>query len=138
MKKAIAKISVAIHNRSRPSPKAMISTAPIKSSNPVVENNPTFVLAESCLSERLTKKVAIIANTQSVTRTTIAAVMKGITSPKEMLLMFGVIPENDEMVDQSPFQLGYSFIRKSLMFGRMIAIPIATDKTTPTMPAIMP
>ena len=68
----------------------------------------------------------------------IAAVMKGITSPKPMLLVFGVIPENDEMVVQSPFQLGYSFIRKSLMFGRTIAIPTAIDKTTPTMPAIMP
>jgi len=70
--------------------------------------------------------------------TTIAAVMNGIKSPKEMLLVFGVMPESDIMVDQSPFQLGYSFIRKSLMFGRMIAIPIATDMTTPTMPVIMP
>jgi len=53
VKKAIAKISVAIHNRIRPNPKRMISTAPMRSSNPVVENSPTFVLAESCLSERL-------------------------------------------------------------------------------------
>jgi len=95
VKKAIAKISVAIHNRSRPNPKAMIRTAPIRSSIPVVENNPTFVLVESCLSERLTKKVANIANTKSMTRITIAAVMKGITSPKVMLLVFGVMPESD-------------------------------------------
>ena len=52
VKKAIAKISAAIHNRIRPIP-TMISTAPIRSSIPVVENNPTFVFAERCLSERL-------------------------------------------------------------------------------------
>lgn len=62
VKKAIAKISDAIHIRIAPIPIRMISTAPIKRSSPVVENNPTLVLSESCLSERLIKKVAIMAN----------------------------------------------------------------------------
>jgi len=40
LKKAIAKISVDIQIRRRPSPKSIISTAPISNTNPVVENNP--------------------------------------------------------------------------------------------------
>ena len=116
----------------------MTSTAPINSRVPAVENSPTFVFAESCTSERLTKKVAIIPNTQSVAITNIAAVMNGIMSPKLMLLVFGTIPERDVIVVQSPFQLGNTFSRKSVMFGRTTAIPITTVNTTPTMPAIIP
>ncbi len=53
LKKAIANINVAIHIRISPNPKIMMSIAPIKSINPVVENNPTFVLAERRISDRL-------------------------------------------------------------------------------------
>ena len=56
--------------------------------------------------------------------TNIAAVMNGIMSPKLMLLVFGIIPERDVIVVQSPFQLGNTFSRKSVMFGRITAIPI--------------
>ncbi len=116
----------------------MTSTAPINSSVPAVENSPTFVFDASCLSERLMKKAVIIANTQSVANTNIAAVMNGIMSPKPMLFVFGIIPERDVIVVQSPFQLGNTFSKKSVMFGKTTAIPITTAKTTPTMPAIMP
>ena len=105
MKKAIAKISAAIHIRRKPMP-MMVRHAPISSSSPVVENNPTFVFADRCLSERLVKKAETIANIQRITRTAIIAAMKGATSEKVILFVLAFMPENDEMVDQLPFQSG--------------------------------
>ena len=105
LKKAIANSSTPIHIKSRPNPKRKINTAPTNNSVPAVENSPTVDFAESCTSERLTKKVDIMPNTQSVAITNIAAVMNGIMSPNPMLLVFGTIPERDERVCQSPFSL---------------------------------
>ena len=99
-------MSTAIHIRISPKPKIIIKTAPINKSNPAVENKPVPDFSATCLRERLRRKVAIIANTQRMTKIIIAAEMKGIKSVNEMFAVFGVVPESDEMVDQSPFQLG--------------------------------
>ena len=99
MKKAIARTIVAIQKRSRSIPKTMINIAPIKKSSPVIENKPTFDLAESSLSERLKRKSCNYCVYPRIAIITIAATMKGITSLKPLLLLFGGIPENDEMVN---------------------------------------
>ena len=72
----------------------------------MVENKPKLVFVESCLSERRRRNAETIANTQRIITITIAAAMKGTTSLKLILVVFAVMPENDEIVDQEPFQLG--------------------------------
>ena len=84
------------------------------------------------------KKAAIIEKTQRITKTIIAAVINGIMSPKPMLLVLGVTPDSDGREDQSPFQLGKTFIKKFVMLGRTIAIPTATATATPTTPEMTP
>ena len=137
MKNAIAKSKAAIHSRRNPI-KIMVNAAPIRNIKPVVENNPLLVFAESCLSERRVKYAEIIPNIQRITRTTIIAAMNGAASEKVILDVSGVMPENDEMLDQEPFQVGYIFSKKSLILGKINANPIATAATTPTIPIRIP
>ena len=107
VKNAIARSRTAIHISKNPKPNAMIKMAPMKRSRPEVPNNPTFVLSDTCFNERLTKNVAIIAETQITIKTTaknrITPAMRGKTSDGLRLAVVGVKPES---VDQSPFQPG--------------------------------
>jgi len=70
----------------------IVRTAPINNSSPAVENSLTDVFDEDCSSERLTKNAVIIANIHRMTKTTIAATMKGSTSERLILLVIGVMP----------------------------------------------
>ena len=84
-------------------PKPMINTEPMSISNPAVENKPTPDFAEREISERRTKKVAIIANTQRIRRVAKIPARKVPMASKVMLDTSGVKPES---AVQSPFQPG--------------------------------
>lgn len=116
----------------------IIRAVPIKRSNPAVENSLTEVLLESTTSERLTKNAAIMANIHKTTKTPMAAIMKGSTPDNPILPVTGVMPCRDERVEMLPSQLGKSFCKKPVMFGNIIAIPIAVAITTLTMPTETP
>ena len=92
MKKAIASTSAAIHIRINPNPTIMINAAPISSSNPVVPNKPTFDFAETCFSERLVKKAAIIANIHTTAITKNIPAMNGNMSLGVTFAVLGVKP----------------------------------------------
>lgn len=81
----------------------MINTEPISMSNPAVENKPTPDFTESEISERRTKKVAMIANTQRTRRAAKSPARKGKNASTEKFAGSGVNPESEV---QSPFQLG--------------------------------
>ena len=79
-KKAIAINNAAIHIRMKPM-KIIVRNAPMSSSKPPVENNPTLVFVERVFSDRLAKKAATIAKTQRITRTKNTAPIMDVTSP---------------------------------------------------------
>lgn len=74
----MASNSAEIQIRINPMPNRMINTAPIRSSNPAVENKPTPDFIESVLSERLTKNAEIIENTQMTMNTAKIPARKGM------------------------------------------------------------
>ena len=138
VKKAIAKINVAIHIRSKPKPTTIMSPAPINSRSPAVENKPTVVLLDTSFSDRLKKIAAIIANIQTIMKTTIAAATNGRISEMVMLVVTGVWLANWDRVPKLPFQVGYISCRRFVMLGRIIAIAIAMAAIPPTMAAMKP
>ena len=73
-------------------PKAMINTAPMSISNPVVENKPTFDFAESAISERRAKNVAIIPNTHKIRNAAKIPAMKGKIASRVKFDRSGVKP----------------------------------------------
>ena len=85
-------------------PIAMINTAPMSINNPAVENKPTPDFTEREISERRTKKVAMIANTQRIMRVAKIPARIGPMASKVMFDGSGVKPEI--AVQSSPFQLG--------------------------------
>ncbi len=75
----------------------IIKNAPINSSNPAVPNKPTFDFSVTCFSERLMKKVAIMAKIQIMAKTAIIPAMSGISVVESKLaevnaFVSGVIP----------------------------------------------
>jgi hypothetical protein len=66
-KKAIARISVAIHMRIRPTA-IIVSTAPINISSPVVPNKPTPVFVDRSPSDFLRKIAVMMTKTKSTTK----------------------------------------------------------------------
>jgi len=105
VKNAIARTRNPIQINSSPM-RTIVRTAPINKSNPAVENHPTDVFEETILRDRLSKNIVIIANIHRIARTAIAPTMNGTMSEKLMLLVFGVMPDRDERLDQLPSQLG--------------------------------
>jgi len=104
-KKAIAINSAAIHIRMTPI-KIIVRNAPMISNRAPVENRPTLAFAESVLSDRLAKKAATIAKIQRTTSTKNNAPNADVISPMGIFEVAGVIPRNDESVDQLPFHVG--------------------------------
>ncbi len=77
-KKAIARISAPIQIRIKPIA-TIARKAPINISNPAVPNKPTVDFAVTSLSERLTKKVAMIANIHTMTKTAASPKSSGMS-----------------------------------------------------------
>jgi hypothetical protein len=86
--------------------KIIVRTAPMISNRDAVENRLTFAFDERVLSDRLAKKAATIAKTHRITNTKNIAPNADVTLLTLMFEVFGVIPRNDEIVDQLPFQVG--------------------------------
>lgn len=90
VKNAIASINAAIQISIAPKPNAMMSTAPIRNSNPAVANKPVPEWNATCLSDRLTKNAAIMAKIQTTTMISSIPVKKGINAAGSRLVVFGV------------------------------------------------
>jgi len=116
-------------------PKRMINTAPMRSSNPAVENKPTPDFTESVPSERLTKNAAIIEDTQRIISIAKIPARKGVMLSRDKFDGLGVKPES---AVQSPFQSGNSAYRKSVSEVRTVTITAAIEITPPTIPIINP
>ena len=104
-KNAIAINSTAIHINSMPII-TIVRTAPMISSRAAVENKPTCDLVERLFSERRAKKAQIMMKIHRIRNTAIIPSMKGKTSLGPMFVVFGVMPDSEEIVDQLPFQDG--------------------------------
>ena len=86
--------------------KIIVRNAPMSSSKDPVENKPTLAFDERVLSDRLAKKAATIAKTHRITSAKNIAPNADVTSLIGIFEVTGVIPLNDEIVDQLPFQVG--------------------------------
>jgi hypothetical protein len=116
-------------------PTRMINTAPMRSSNPAVENKPTPDFAASVPNERLTKNAAIIEDTQRIMNTAKIPARIGTMFSRDKFDGLGVKPES---AVQSPFQSGKSLYRKSVIEVRTVMITTAIETTPPTIPVINP
>jgi hypothetical protein len=121
--------------RINPTPKMMINTEPMSSSNPVVENNPTPDFCERFSSERLAKKADIIENAQRMINTAKIPTRKGARLLIDRFEGLGVKPER---AVQSPFQSGNSVYRRSFNEVKTVKMTTAIETTIPTIPKIKP
>ena len=101
-KKAIAINSMATQMRRNPM-KTIVKNAPTSNSKDAVENNPTFVFAESAFNDFLAKKATSIAVIHTIASIAIRSATKGRIALMSMFVVTGVNPER---LDQLPFQLG--------------------------------
>jgi hypothetical protein len=86
--------------------KIIVRNAPMIRSRDAVENKPTIAFDERVLSDRLAKKAATIPKAQTMTSTKNIAPNADVTSPVDIFEVTGVMPRNDEIVDQLPFHDG--------------------------------